>query len=103
MTPVKITSEEIELEYKLNTELDLNPMGNMHGGRMAYILDSVMSALASDFDKTDVNSLNFSVSYLNGISKDLESFLVTAKIVKGGRAMAFVTAELRLITFYTGI
>ena len=103
MTPVKITSEEIELEYKLNTELDLNPMGNMHGGRMAYILDSVMSALASDFDKTDVNSLNFSVSYLNGISKDLESFLVTAKIVKGGRAMAFVTAELRLITFDTGI
>lgn len=95
MTPVKITSEEIELEYKLNTELDLNPMGNMHGGRMAYILDSVMSALASDFDKTDVNSLNFSVSYLNGISKDLESFLVTAKIVKGGRAMAFLTAELR--------
>ena len=54
-----------------------------------------MSALASDFDKTDVSSLNFSVSYLNGISKDLESILVTAKIVKGGRAMAFLTAELR--------
>jgi acyl-coenzyme A thioesterase PaaI-like protein len=62
---------------------------------MAYILDSVMCALASDFDKTDVNSLNFSVSYLNGISKDLESILVTAKVVKGGRAMAFLTAELR--------
>ncbi|CBY35986.1 unnamed protein product [Oikopleura dioica] len=94
MTPLKVSSEQIQLEYKLNTELDLNPMGNMHGGRMAYILDSVMSALASDFDKTDVNSLNFSVSYLNGISKDLDSFLVTAKIVKGGRAMAFLTAEL---------
>ena len=57
-----------------------------------------MCALASDFDKTDVSSLNFSVSYLNGISKDLESILVTAKIVKGGRAMAFLTAELRYQT-----
>ena len=95
MTPVKVSPEEIELKYFLNSELDLNPMGNVHGGRMAYILNSVMTALASDFDEVNVNSLNFSVSYLNGISKETESFLVHAKIVKGGRAMAFLSAELR--------
>ena len=62
---------------------------------MSYILDSVMTALASDFDEGNVDSLNFSVSYLNGISADTDSFLVHAKVVKGGRAMAFLSAELR--------
>lgn len=73
-----------------------NPMGAVHGGYAATLLDSACgiathSTLGPDRGHT---TLELKVSYIRGLSEDSGTVRATGRVVSSGRRVAFAEAEL---------
>lgn len=76
-------------------ESHYNPIGVVHGGVLCTMLDSatgcaVHSTLEVGWGYT---SIDLNVSYLRGITLDSGLLTFTGRVVKGGKRVAFASAE----------
>jgi uncharacterized protein (TIGR00369 family) len=86
---VVMTAEPDESHY--------NPIGSVHGGFMATLLDSVCGcAVQSTLPAgTAYTSLDLSVSFLRGITAETGTVTATGRVTKPGTKAAFVEADIR--------
>ena len=77
-------------------ECHYNPLGNVHGGFAATLLDSCNSITANcSLDKGYATmTAEIKVSYLRGISLDTGDMFAKGKIEKLGRRVIFVSGKL---------
>ena len=91
-----VTVEEGFVTFALTPhESHFNPIGVVHGGVLATLLDSVTgcavhSTLAAGWRYT---SIDITVNYLRAVDLRTGPILFTGRLVKGGRRVAFTTAE----------
>jgi uncharacterized protein (TIGR00369 family) len=78
-------------------EFHNNPLGSMHGGVFATILDSACGcAVHTTLDKGQgFTSLTLEIKFLRAANKETGTLLCTGKVVSRGRTVATVEAALR--------
>jgi len=83
----------LKQRYTICPEEDCNPMGNMHGGRIAAVVDSSTSLVAelTKPEKTTV-TMDLSVSYLRGIDVSKEKTIIIESFVEHGGNKVFFTS-----------
>lgn len=92
LNPVVISAETgaLEFEYQIRAEW-LNPIGNLHGGVTAAIVDDVLGAtmfsLNEDYFYTTINNV---IDYFS-TAKPGEAIVAKTRIIKKGRQ--FINAE----------
>ena len=76
-------------------ESHYNPIGVVHGGVLCTMLDSATGcAVHSTLDVGwGYTSIDLNVSYLRGITLDSGLLTFTGRVVKGGKRVAFASAE----------
>ena len=82
--------------YRINVEEDCNPMGNMHGGRIATLVDSA-TGLAAEVERCTVIgvTMDLSVSYLRGIDCNKhEDIIIESVIENSGNKIFFTSCKL---------
>lgn len=92
LNPVVISAEEgqIEFQYTVREEW-LNPMGNMHGGVTAAIMDDIIGAtMFSLNEKSFIVTVNNSIDYFS-TAKENDTIVAETKIIKRGKQ--FVNAQ----------
>ena len=83
--------------YRIDVAEDCNPMGNMHGGRIAAIVDSTTSLVAEVArpGRTTV-TMDLSVSYLKGIDcQKVENVVIESMLEGGGRKICFTSCKIK--------
>lgn len=78
-------------------ESHYNPIGSVHGGFFATLLDSVCGcAVQSTLPAgTAYTSLDLNVSFLRGITTDTGRVVATGRVTKPGSRAAFVEADIK--------
>ena len=78
-------------------EYHYNPIGSVHGGILATLLDSAAGcAVQTVLDEgVGYTSLNLSVKYLRGVRADTGEITCTGTVVHAGRRTALAQAEIR--------
>ncbi|AWB93865.1 PaaI family thioesterase [Aeromicrobium chenweiae] len=78
-------------------ESHYNPIGSVHGGFSATLLDSVCGCAVQTTlpAGTAYTSLDLSVSFLRAITADTGRVVATGRVTKPGSRAAFVEAEIR--------
>jgi uncharacterized protein (TIGR00369 family) len=78
-------------------ESHYNPIGSVHGGFVATLLDSVCGcAVQSTLPVgTAYTSLDLSVSFLRGITAETGRVIATGRVTKPGSRAAFVEADIK--------
>jgi uncharacterized protein (TIGR00369 family) len=78
-------------------ESHYNPIGSVHGGFVATLLDSVCGcAVQSTLPAgTAYTSLDLNVSFLRGITVDTGRVVATGRVTKPGSRAAFVEADVK--------
>jgi uncharacterized protein (TIGR00369 family) len=73
-----------------------NPLGAVHGGYAATLLDSACGIAAHSTlgPNRSHTTLELKVSYLRGLTKDSGTVRATGRVVSAGRRVAFAEAEL---------
>jgi uncharacterized protein (TIGR00369 family) len=73
-----------------------NPLGSVHGGYAATLLDSAcgMAAHSTLEPNRSHTTLELKISYIRGLSEDSGTVRATGRIVSAGRRVAFAEAEL---------
>lgn len=73
-----------------------NPLGAVHGGYAATLLDSACGIAAHSTlgPNRGHTTLELKVSYLRGLSEDSGTVRATGRVVSAGRRVAFAEAEL---------
>jgi len=105
---LKVEPGYIETLYKIDAEKEVNPMGMMHGGVTATLIDSITTwCCFFNRDGTPGVSTDLSVSYLKGIDpKKHPTIKLIGKVDQGGKTLSFVSGEIRSkdgsILFATG-
>ncbi|MBD8083654.1 PaaI family thioesterase [Chryseobacterium caseinilyticum] len=92
LNPVVVSAEvgKIEFQYTVREEW-LNPMGNMHGGITAAIIDDIIGAtMFSLNEKNFIVTINNSIDYFS-TAKENDIIVAETKIIKRGKQ--FVNAE----------
>ena len=92
LNPVVVSAEEghIEFQYTVREEW-LNPMGNMHGGVTAAIIDDIIGAtMFSLNEKNFIVTVNNSIDYFS-TAKENDKIVAETKIIKRGKQ--FVNAQ----------
>jgi acyl-coenzyme A thioesterase 13 len=92
LNPTVISAEEgqIEFQYMVREEW-LNPMGNLHGGVTAAIIDDIIGAtMFSLNEKTFIVTVNNSIDYFS-TAKENDNIVAETKIIKRGKQ--FVNAQ----------
>ncbi|MCW3160495.1 PaaI family thioesterase [Chryseobacterium oryctis] len=92
LNPIVVSAEEgnIEFKYKVREEW-LNPMGNMHGGITAAIIDDIIGAtMFSLNENTFIVTINNSIDYFS-TAKENDNIVAETKIIKRGKQ--FVNAQ----------
>jgi uncharacterized protein (TIGR00369 family) len=76
-------------------ESHYNPIGSVHGGFFATLLDSVCGCAVQTTlpAGTGYTSLDLSVSFLRGITSDTGRVVATGRVTKPGSRAAFVEAD----------
>jgi uncharacterized protein (TIGR00369 family) len=74
-----------------------NPIGSVHGGFFATLLDSVCGCAVQTTlpAGTAYTSLDLNVSFLRGISTDTGRVVATGRVTKPGSRAAFVEADIK--------
>ena len=74
-----------------------NPIGSVHGGYAATLLDSVMGlAVQTELPAgTGYTTLEFKISFVRGMNKDTGKIRTEGKVLNAGRRVA--TAEARIL------
>lgn len=92
LNPVVVSAEEgrIEFQYTVREEW-LNPMGNMHGGVTAAIMDDIIGAtMFSLNEESFIVTINNSIDYFS-TARENDRIIAETKIIKRGKQ--FVNAE----------
>lgn len=92
LNPVVISAEEgqIEFQYTVREEW-LNPMGNLHGGVTAAIMDDIIGAtMFSLNEKSFITTINNAIDYFS-TAKVNDHIIAETKVIKRGRQ--FVNAQ----------
>lgn len=92
LNPIVIAAEEgqIEFQYKVRAEW-LNPMGNLHGGVTAAIVDdSIGATMFSLNEKSFITTINNAIDYFS-TAKENDNIIAETKIIKRGKQ--FVNAQ----------
>ncbi|MCU7617748.1 PaaI family thioesterase [Chryseobacterium sp. PBS4-4] len=92
LNPIVISAEEgqIEFRYKVRAEW-LNPMGNLHGGVTAAIMDDIIGAtMFSLNEKSFITTINNAIDYFS-TAKENDDIIAETKVIKRGRQ--FVNAQ----------
>lgn len=92
LNPVVKSAEEgkIEFQYTVRKEW-LNPMGNMHGGITAAIIDDIIGATMFSLNENNfIVTINNSIDYFS-TAKENDIIVAETKIIKRGKQ--FVNAE----------
>jgi uncharacterized protein (TIGR00369 family) len=78
-------------------ESHYNPIGSVHGGFFATLLDSVCGCAVQTTlpAGTGYTSLDLSVSFLRGITTDTGRVVATGRVTKPGSRAAFVEADIK--------
>lgn len=92
LNPTVVSAEEgkIEFQYRVREEW-LNPMGNLHGGVTAAIIDDVIGVtMFSLNEKNFIVTINNSIDYFSS-AKENDNIVAETKIIKRGKQ--FVNAQ----------
>ncbi len=92
LNPIVVSAEEgsIEFQYTVREEW-LNPMGNLHGGVTAAIMDDIIGAtMFSLNEKSFIVTVNNSIDYFS-TAKENDNIVAETKIIKRGKQ--FVNAQ----------
>lgn len=92
LNPVVVSAEEgrIEFQYTVRPEW-LNPMGNLHGGVTAAIIDDIIGAtMFSLNEETFIVTINNSIDYFS-TARENDPVIAETKIIKRGKQ--FVNAQ----------
>ena len=92
LNPIVISAEEgqIVFQYKVRAEW-LNPMGNLHGGVTAAIVDDIIGAtMFSLNEKSFITTINNAIDYFS-TAKENDNIIAETKVIKRGRQ--FVNAQ----------
>jgi acyl-coenzyme A thioesterase 13 len=92
LKPIVISAEEghLEFQYKVRPEW-LNPVGNLHGGVTAAIIDDVLGATMFSLNQpTFFTTINNVIDYFS-TAKEGENIIAETKIIKQGRQ--FINAQ----------
>ncbi|WP_294296663.1 PaaI family thioesterase [uncultured Chryseobacterium sp.] len=92
LNPVVVSAEEgrIEFQYTVRQEW-LNPMGNLHGGVTAAIMDDIIGATMFSLNEENfIVTINNSIDYFS-TAKENDPIIAETKIIKRGKQ--FVNAE----------
>ncbi|SMP06555.1 PaaI family thioesterase [Chryseobacterium profundimaris] len=92
LNPVVISAEEgqVEFQYTVREEW-LNPMGNLHGGVTAAIMDDIIGAtMFSLNEKNFIVTVNNAIDYFS-TAKENDIIVAETKIIKRGKQ--FVNAQ----------
>jgi uncharacterized protein (TIGR00369 family) len=78
-------------------ESHYNPIGSVHGGFFATLLDSVCGCAVQTTlpAGTAYTSLDLNVSFLRGITTDTGRVVATGRVTKPGSRAAFVEADIK--------
>jgi acyl-coenzyme A thioesterase 13 len=93
---VSIGEGKCRAEFKVE-EIHTNPMGGLHGGMSATLVDTLSTyTLTATLGRPKVSSvtIDMHVSYLKG-AKVGDEILINANMVKTGKSMAFFEVEIR--------
>jgi acyl-coenzyme A thioesterase 13 len=92
LNPVVVSAEKgrIEFQYTVRQEW-LNPMGNLHGGVTAAIIDDIIGATMFSLNEENfIVTINNSIDYFS-TAKENDPIIAETKIIKRGKQ--FVNAE----------
>ncbi|MDF2933025.1 MAG: PaaI family thioesterase [Chryseobacterium sp.] len=92
LNPIVISAEEgqIEFQYKVRAEW-LNPMGNLHGGVTAAIMDDIIGAtMFSLNERSFITTINNAIDYFS-TAKENDDIIAETKVLKRGKQ--FVNAQ----------
>lgn len=92
LNPIVVSAEEgkIQFQYTVREEW-LNPMGNLHGGVTAAIIDDVIGATMFSLNEDSfIVTINNSIDYFSA-AKEHDQIVAETKIIKRGKQ--FVNAE----------
>lgn len=91
---VKAAEGEITMKFEIRKEMT-NPVGMLHGGMHAAMIDEVIGmAVATVNDETFYSTVNLCIDYLDKAVLG-ESVLVSAKVIRAGKNMSHVEADIR--------
>lgn len=92
LNPIVVSAEEgkVEFQYTVRGEW-LNPMGNLHGGVSAAIIDDVIGAtMFSLNEKSFITTINNSIDYFS-TAKENDIIFAETQVIKRGKQ--FVNAQ----------
>lgn len=92
LNPIVVSAEEgkVQFQYTVREEW-LNPMGNLHGGVTAAIIDDVIGATMFSLNEDSfIVTINNSIDYFSA-AKEHDQIVAETKIIKRGKQ--FVNAE----------
>lgn len=95
LNPIIISAEKghLEFQYTIRPEW-LNPIGNLHGGVTAAIIDDVLGATMFSLNEpTFYTTINNVIDYF-GIAKEGENIIAETHITKLGKQFINATCEL---------
>lgn len=92
LNPVVISAEEGKIEFRYTVREEwLNPMGNLHGGVTAAIMDDIIGAtMFSLNEKNFIVTVNNTIDYFSS-AKQNDHIVAETKIIKRGKQ--FVNAQ----------
>ncbi len=92
LNPIILSAEEghLEFQYKVRSEW-LNPIGNLHGGVTAAIIDDIIGATMFSLNENSfITTINNVIDYFS-TAKENDNIVAETKIIKRGRQ--FVNAQ----------
>ena len=95
LNPVVVSAEEgqIEFQYTVRPEW-LNPMGNLHGGVTAAIMDDIIGAtMFSLNEKTFIVTVNNTIDYFSTATEN-DHIIAETKIIKRGKQFVNTQCEI---------
>ena len=92
LNPIVVSAEEGKFQFQYTVREEwLNPMGNLHGGVTAAIIDDVIGATMFSLNEDSfIVTINNSIDYFSA-AKEHDQIVAETKIIKRGKQ--FVNAE----------
>jgi len=92
LNPIVVSAEEGNLEFKYTVRPEwLNPIGNLHGGVTAAIVDDIIGATMFSLNENSfITTINNVIDYFS-TAKENDNIVAETKIIKRGRQ--FVNAQ----------
>lgn len=92
LNPIVLSAEEGHLEFQYTVRPEwLNPIGNLHGGVTAAIIDDIIGATMFSLNENSfITTINNVIDYFS-TAKENDNIVAETKIIKRGRQ--FVNAQ----------